>query len=159
MRPKGSAEELQKRRFQAIRLLNEGYGPTEVSRIVQVDLRTVFRWRDRFQESGKKGLQSKPHPGRRPKLTARQKDKLADILIDGPTEAGFSTDLWNGPRVARVIRRAFGIRYHPRHMPRLLRSLGWSPQRPERKAYERDERAYRRWLRDDWSGIKKSPAG
>jgi transposase len=155
MRPKGTAEELQKRRFHAIELLRQGYGPTEVSSILQVERRTVQRWHERQRESGERGLKAKPHPGRHPKLLANQKTKLVQILLEGPKAHGFSTELWSGPRIARLIRRSFGVQYHPNYVPRLLRSLGWSPQRPERKAYEKDERAVAHWLGTNWPRIKK----
>jgi transposase len=157
MRPKGSTEELEKRRFEAVRLLKDGYGPTELSRILRVDRRSIQRWHRRFRTSGPNALIGKPHPGRHPRLSMGQRRRLVDLLLEGPKANGFCTDLWSGPRVAQLIRRTFGVRYHPGHLPRLLRSLGWSPQRPERKAYERDERAVNRWLRYDWVRIKKSP--
>jgi len=88
-------------------------------------------------------------------LTERQRERLSRELLRGPLEHGFETDLWTGPRVGRVIQRLFGVRYHPEYVPRLLRALGWSPQKPESRAYERDEGEIRRWVREEWPRIKK----
>jgi transposase len=77
------------------------------------------------------------------------------ILSAGPLKSGYRTDLWTCPRVAEVIERNFGIRFHPGHVWKLLRSLAWSCQKPEQRARERDERAVRRWRQRDWPRIKK----
>ncbi|MFN3421683.1 MAG: winged helix-turn-helix domain-containing protein, partial [Armatimonadota bacterium] len=79
-------------------------------------------------------LRAKPHPGRPPRLTKPQRERLVQILLDGPRAAGFATDLWTLARVAQVIEREFGVRYHPGHVWYILRDLGWSPQKPARRA-------------------------
>lgn len=76
----------------------------------------------------------------------------------GARAAGFATDLWTCPRVAEVIRRAWGIRYHVDHIGRLLRSMGWTPQKPQRRARERDEDTIRRWVKVEWPRVKKRGA-
>ncbi len=73
----------------------------------------------------------------------------------GPLSAGFHTDLWTCRRVAEVVRREFGIAYHPAHLGRILHDLGFSPQKPQRRARERDEAAIQRWRERDWLRIKK----
>ena len=90
-------------------------------------------------------------------MTPKQKGQLSRVLLDGPKAHGFATDLWTCPRIAQVIRKRYNVDYHPVHVGRLLHALGWTPQRPERKAYERDEKAVRRWIAVDWERIKKSP--
>jgi transposase len=100
-------------------------------------------------------LAPKRHPGPPGKLDAAQRRRLGAALLEGSKAQGFATDLWTGPRVAQLVRRMFGVRYNPKYVPRLLRSLGWTPQRPEGRAYERDEKAIARWVRDEWPRIKK----
>jgi len=155
MRPFGSPEELERRRVQAIGLLKEGLTPVEVARRLGVDRRSVRRWRAAHEESGKLGVAARPASGRPPKLEAPARAKLEKRLLEGPLACGFATDLWTCPRVAQLIRREFGVRYHVDHVGRLLGSMGWSPQKPERRARERDEEAIRRWTKRDWPGIKK----
>ncbi len=103
-------------------------------------------------------LKAKPHPGRPPKLSEQQKRELAAILRQGPMAAGFPTDLWTLKRVAAVIERHFGVKYHPSHVWKVLRSMGWSAQKPERRARERDEAAIRHWREKTWPQVKKKPA-
>jgi transposase len=102
-------------------------------------------------------LKAKPHPGRKPRLSSRQKERLKKILLRGPLAAGYPTDLWTCPRVAEVIERTFGVKYHPDWVWYILRSLGWTCQKPEQRARERDEKAIRHWRSVDWPRIKKSP--
>jgi transposase len=100
-------------------------------------------------------LASKPHPGRTPYLDAEQKQRLVEILLKGPLAAGYPTDLWTCPRVAEVIAREFGVHYHVDYVWQVLRDLGWSCQKPEQRARERDEKAIERWRKREWPRIKK----
>lgn len=157
MRPKGSAKELQVRRQLAGRLLEEGKGVREVARLVQASPSSVSRWKQALEEGGMEALRAKPHGGRRPRLTAQQKQRLEEILLDGPVAAGFATALWTLARVAQVIERQFGVKYHPGHVWYILRDMGWSCQKPERRAREREEAAIARWRAEEWGRVKKSP--
>lgn len=159
MRPRGSPEALEQRRLRAIALLRGGMPPVEVARRVGADRRSVRRWRAAHRRGGLRGLAAKPAPGRPPKLDANAKLKLERRLLAGAQACGFPTDLWTCPRVAELIRREFGVRYHVDHLGRLLRSLGWTPQKPQRRARERDEAAIQRWIKADWPRIKKKPPG
>ena len=76
-------------------------------------------------------------------------------LLKGAKSNGFSTDLWTCPRVAQLIWERFGVDYHVDHIGRLLHGLGWGPQKPQRRAIERDEEAIRRWVNKEWPRIKK----
>lgn len=158
MRPKGSAEALEARRLEAGRQLQAGKGIREVARLVKASPSSVKRWKDALEEGGLEALAAKPHPGRPPRLTAGQKEDLATILLRGPRAAGFPTDLWTLPRIAKVIAKHFGVKYHPAHVWRILRGMGWSAQKPERRARERDEEAIRQWREKEWPRIKKKPA-
>lgn len=156
MRPKGSPEELESRRRRAIALLNQDYQPVEVARMVDVDRRSVRRWKAAYLKEGKQALKAKP-AGRPQKLQEKAKKALERKLLKGAKIAGFPTDLWTCPRVAQLIDALFGIRYHVDHIGRLLRSMGWSPQKPQRRAVERDEAEIQRWVRHEWPRIKKKP--
>jgi len=148
---------LEQRRLQAISLLNEGLQPVDVARRIGVNRRSVRRWRAEYKRNGSDGLKAKIASGRPPKLTAKQHKRLERYLIKGPLAAGFLTDLWTCPRVARVIRDKFNIDYHVDHIGRVLHGLGFSPQKPERCAIERDEKAIRYWVKHTWPHIKKKP--
>ena len=157
MRPHGSPEELEWRRRRAISLLYEGHQPVEVARMVGVDRRSVRRWKAAWLKDGQEGIEAKPASGRPPKLSNEEKCQLERELLKGARAAGFPTDLWTCPRVAHLIDEIFGVRYHVDHVCRFLRALGWSPQRPERRAAERDEDEIKRWVKEEWPRVKKKP--
>jgi transposase len=155
MRPKGSAAELETRRRLAGRLLLEGRKIGEVAQIVAASKSSVRRWRQAVQKGGLEALKAKPHPGPKPRLNEKQKQRLVKVLLAGPCKAGYRTDLWTCGRVAEVIAKTFGVKYHPAHVWKILRSLGWTPQKPEQRARERNEADIRRWRRQEWPRIKK----
>ena len=157
MRPTGSPEELERRRLRALALLEEGLQPVEVARRLGVDRRSVRRWRSAARKHGEAGVRARAAPGRPSRLTAARKRRLEALLLKGPVASGFDTDLWTCPRVTELIKRRFGIDYHVDHVGRLLHDLGWSPQKPARRAAERDEREIRRWVREEWPRVKKTP--
>jgi transposase len=118
-----------------------------------------MRWRDAREEDGEEGLRVRFSPGRPPKLTARQKKQLVTLLLLGALAYGYATDLWTTSRIARLIFREFRVRYHRTHVGRLLHALGWSVQKPERRALERNEERIEHWKRQTWPAIKKKPRG
>ena len=83
--------------------------------------------------------------------------KVEQALERGPKANGFPTDLWTLARVAEVIEAVTGVRYHPGHVWRVLRQMGWSRQRPARRAVERDDAAIERWVNERWPKVKKTP--
>lgn len=155
MRTKHSPRELEVRRQIAGRMLSQGYSVAEVASAVGASEPSVRRWRIAMRNGGLKALRAKPQRGKQPQLDAGQHQKLVEILLAGPRAAGFANELWTCPRVAQVIQRRFGVRYHPSHVWKLLRKLGWSCQKPEQRAREQDEEAIRRWRKCDWPRIKK----
>ncbi len=157
MRPSGSAEELERRRVRAVDLLNQGLAPVEVAHRVGVDRRSVRRWSAAYRKKGAAALKARPAPGRPSELDAKAKRQLERLLLQGAQAAGFHTDLWTCPRVAQLIQQRLGVSYHVDHIGRLLHSLGWSPQKPERRALERDAEAIRRWVKEQWPRVKKTP--
>lgn len=158
MRPHGSTEELERRRRHGVALLRQGHGVREVARMVGVTPGAVVAWRKQYEKKGEAGLAGKPHPGRKPKLSPAQRRELLRLLKRGARSNGYSTDLWTLRRIAEVIDKHFGVRYDLSHVWRMLTAMGWSAQKPERRARERDEIAIARWRGEDWPRIKKSAA-
>ena len=156
MRPAGSPSALQRRRERAIALLKDGYQPCDVASMLAVDRRSVRRWNAAYRKQGGKALHAKPAPGRPPKLLNPDRARLEKTLLQGARAAGFPTDLWTCPRIVATIERQFGVRYHVDHIGRLMRALGWSPQKPTRRAVERDEQAIAKWVKQDWPRVKKT---
>ena len=129
----------------------------DVARRVGASPSSVWRWKQAFDGGGLPALAPKPVPGRPRKLGPPQCQRLLALLLKGAMAYGYPNDLWTLKRIARVIRREFGVRYHPNHVWRLLRRCGWSCQVPERRAVQRDEAAIARWKRYRWPHIKKGP--
>jgi len=155
MRPKGSAQELERRRRQAVALLEQGMRPAEAARAVGTSRASVTRWQQAYEAGGEKALVSKPHPGGKSRLTVAQRKRLARLLLQGPRKHDYNTELWTLKRVAEVIAAHFGVEYHPSAVWHILRAMGWSCQKPERRARERNEDAVATWRREDWPRIKK----
>ncbi|MEW6683733.1 MAG: winged helix-turn-helix domain-containing protein [Nitrospirota bacterium] len=159
MRPKGSAAQLEARRHLALKLLDEGLSLNEVGRKLGCAPSSVMHWRNARRRGGRRALKVRPTPGRPPRLTPTQHRRLLRLLLQGAMAHGFRTELWTTQRIADLIGRVFRIRYHRDHVGRLLHRLGWSAQKPERRALERDEAAIARWKQTRWPQVKKTPRG
>ncbi|MBI4371465.1 MAG: transposase [Elusimicrobia bacterium] len=155
-RPMGSPAQLEQRRLRALELLKAGHGALWVSRKIGCARSAVYAWQESFRKDGEQGLKAKPVPGRPIRLNALQRKQLARILLSGATKSGYPSEMWTARRVAEVTEKRFGVDYHPNHMWRFLRSLGWSCQKPIKRARERDEAAIEHWKRYEWPSIKKS---
>ena len=155
MRPIGSPKALELRRRRAISLLEKGLGVREVARQLKCSPSSVSRWKSEVRARGPDALRPKPAPGRPRLLSSQKRARLLKLLLKGAKAHGFSTDLWTLPRVAELIDRTFGVRYHPAHVWKVLRSEGWTCQKPERRARERDEAAIEKWRKERWPHIKK----
>ena len=149
--------QMEKRRRQAARLFEKDCPPPEVARRLGVARQVAYKWRDLWQKGGYSALASKGPAGRKPKLTGAQTQQVTEALLAGPAAQGYKSDLWTLPRVAALIEDLTGVRYHPGHVWRLMGASGFSCQRPERRAVERDEKAIRRWQRVEWPALKKGP--
>jgi transposase len=148
-------------RLRAARMFEQGTSQAEVVRRLGTSRQNVSRWHARWRQGGRAALRAAGRAGRRPKLSAAQRRRVERALLKGARAHGFDTDLWTLARVAVVIEQTTGVRHHPSQVWRVLRQLGWSVQRPARRAAERDEAAITRWVKQDWPRIrqKRPPAG
>lgn len=154
MRPKGNAEELERRRIRGVQLAEGGERPSVVARILGVTPSSLQRWRRAARK--RNGLLADPVPGRPRLLSDKQLAKLERLLLKGATAHGWANELWTAARVAVLIRRHFGIQYHPEHVRKLLRQrLGWTSQKPQKHARECNDQEVERWLAEDWPRIAR----
>lgn len=150
--------QLEERRLAAGRLLRAGrLSHAEIARRLDVSGAAVCQWAQRLCEGD--DLTRRPHSGRPARLTSTQWDAALAILARGACASGFDTERWTLRRIARVLRREFGVAYHPHSLSVLLRAHGWSTQRPATRAKERDEALIAAWLRHDWPAVKRGLAG
>ena len=149
--------QMERRRKQAAGLFAKGRSAPEVARRLGVARQVAYRWKDAWKQGGKPALASKGPAGRKARLAADQTRIITNALLAGPAARGYKTALWTLPRVADLIEDLTGVRYHPGHVWRILGASGFSCQRPERRAVERDEKAIRKWQRVEWPALKKKP--
>lgn len=150
-------EALERRRMRAVRLFEQGETQAAVARRLDVSRTTAMRWAQAWEQGGREELRAAGRAGRKPRLSREQLDQVEQALREGPLALGYHTELWTLPRVAELIQRVTGVRYHPGHVWRVLRQLGWSLQKPTTRARERDEEAIQRWVKTTWPAIKKTP--
>ncbi len=150
--------QLERRRLKAVKLFDRGLSQAEVARQVGVHRQSACRWFKAWQANGPQALQKAGRAGRKPRLTAEHLGQLERALKEGPECHGFGALLWTTRRVATVIERQTGVRYHPDHVCRLLQKLGWSCQRPASQARERDESQIARWRKVRCPALKKRPS-
>jgi transposase len=159
MRPKGSAEVLEERRHRGLALVRRGLSLNAVARQLGCAASSVMRWRDAVRAHGRAGLKVRPTPGRPSRLTAAQWQRVVRALVKGAMARGYRTELWTTARIAVVIKDLCGVEYHRDHVGRLMHTLGWSHQKPEARALERDEARIAHWKRREWPRVKKTPRG
>ena len=152
---RGDLAALEARRLQGGRLFGQGKTRAQVARELGVSRMSAGRWYQVWVQEGVEGLRGPGRTGRRPRLDESQLQQLEAALLAGPAAQGYRTQLWTLPRIARLIQKLFGIRYHPGHVWKILRRMGWSVQRPERQAKERDEEAIAGWHKRRWPQRKR----
>lgn len=146
------------RRFRAWELKQEGWRPSEIAAALGVTRGAVSQWFKQAEEGGMEALVSRKGGGPKPRLNDDQLQQLPMLLAKGPEAYGFRGDVWTRPRVARVIEQVFDVRFTPQHVGNLLRKIGWSRQKPVRRASQRNESAIEQWRIEKWPELKKKPS-
>jgi transposase len=149
----------QARRERAAELFARGRSQAEVARQLDVSRQSASRWHTRWQADGTTALRTRGPTGRRPKVPDTALEAIEQALLEGALTHGFPTDVWTLDRIAVVIQGLTGATLSNPSVWRLLRGrLGWTVQRPERQATERDEQAIQHWVAHEWPRIKKGHA-
>ena len=160
VRPRRDFEALTQRRLRAGKMFDDGSPQADVVRELGVSRETASQWQATWREHGVEGLRGAQRAGRLPRLTDAQLVKVELALAKGPKVNGFPTELWTLARIATVIERVTGVSYSTTQTWWVLRErLGWSRQRPARRAIEADQDAIAAWARDRWPVVKKTPDG
>lgn len=144
------------RRLRAFELKQEGWSQQSIARALGVGKSAVSQWMKRAREGGgKEALRKRFSPGAPPRLDADQRARLFRLLDKGAVAHGFRGEVWTCQRVAQLIKREFGVGYHPAHVSRILKRMGFSWQKPDRLADQRDEDAIQEWREKRWPELKK----
>jgi transposase len=158
VRARRDFEALAQRRLRAAEMFERGKRQADVAAELGVSAQTASRWHRAWQEKGRGGLAGAGRAGRRRKLSDGQLAQVEAALEAGPKANGFPTEMWTLARVAEVIEWVTGTRYSQAQTWVVLRErLGWTRQRPARRAVERNEEAIAAWVKQDWPRIKKAP--
>jgi transposase len=151
-------DRLQARRLRAAELFAAGVRQGEVARQLEVSAQAVSVWHARWRQGGAEALRSRGPSGPVARLSDQQLAQVEQALLEGATANGFIGELWTLNRIALVTERLTGVHHHPAWVWALLHHrLGWSVQRPMRRAAERDQAAIDRWVKERWPQILQTP--
>ena len=146
-----------RRRIRAGRMLLAGKTPAEAAAAVGVARQTAYTWKAVLEEGGIDALRNMPTRGRPARLDDAQLQSLASVLLQSPTEHGFGSELWTLKRIGLLIEQRYDVQFGQTQVWRILGALGFSAQKPDRRAIERNEDAVQIWKRKPWPALKKRP--
>lgn len=144
-------------RLESILLSIEGHTAGQIANLLKVDRTTIPLWINKWNQYGLTGLLDGYRSGRRRKLEKEDLEKLADILESGPVAYGLSTGVWTSIIITSVIDEEFEVQYHPGHVRKLLKQLGFSVQRPTIQLANADPKQQNKWIRYTYPNLKKTP--
>lgn len=153
--PSAHTRQLEKRRLKAGSFFAKGKTQAWVARHFLVTTATTNAWHQAWMKEGKRGLLAKGRSGAPPKLNGNDLKRIEDLLVKGPQFQGYASELWTLERIAKLIRQTTRVSYHPGHVWKILGNLGWSVQKPETRARERNKRKIRQWMRKEFPRIQK----
>jgi transposase len=155
MRKPGTQAQWEAKRMIAANMFEQQLEADEIAASLDVDTQTVRTWRRRFEAFGRDGLRARKHKGRPSRLSEAQRQRLAQMLLQTPAECGFDKYLWTQQLIADLIKRELGISYHHDHIGVILREMGFTHQKPMRRARERDEARIEAWRQEQWPALLK----
>ena len=135
-----------------------GWQQKKIAEALGVSRGAVSQWVKRARTGGKEALDTPPRTGRPARLSRADRQRLVKMLAKGAEAFGFRGAVWTNPRVAKVIEDELGVRYHPAHVSRILKALGWTPQKPRVQAKQRKPEEIERWWQERWPELKKRPS-
>ena len=149
----------EERRKRAWELKQQGWKQKDIAVALGVTEGAVSQWIKCGRDGGEEALKAQPAKGATPRLTAEQQAQIPGVLAKGAPAYGFGGEVWNSRRLARAIKREFGVSYHPDHCGYLVRQMGYSMQKPTQRATQLNEKAIEHGKAHHWPRLKKSRAG
>ena len=148
--------QLEERRTLAFERLDTGFRPAEIALELGVSRQIVYLWKTVFDQHGIAGAKAKPHPGPGKNITAEQLEEFKTMILQGALIHGFPSDAWTCVRAAALLETTFGLVYTADHVGVLMKALGLSPQKPDKRSMKRDETKIRVWEHETLPDLKKS---
>lgn len=145
----------ERRRLRAWELHLQGWKQKDIADKLDATPGAVSQWIKRGRQEGVHALKKRKACGPPRRLSWVQRAQLPRLLARGAPSFGFSGEVWTRARVAAVIEREFGVKYHPDYVGSLLRSCGWSYPKPVCRATQRDEAALQKWAQERLPALKK----
>ncbi|MEK7397625.1 MAG: winged helix-turn-helix domain-containing protein [Candidatus Poribacteria bacterium] len=144
-------------RLHAVTLSIEKHTSGQIANLLKVNRTNVPDWIHSWNNHGSDGLLEGHRSGRKNTLNNDDKIKLEDILESGPVAYGLNTGVWTSKIVTQIIGEEFGIEFHPGHVRKLLKEIGFSVQRPTYKLVNADAKKKNKWIRYTYPNLKKKP--
>lgn len=155
---KRDRQAFEQRRLKAIKLYQKGHTQYQIAKTFKVSFEAVSNWVEAYKSKGLKGLKTKGQPGPKSKLTATDRKKLKAAILKGPEAFGYDTGIWTLGRITALIRKLAKATFQTTQTWRIVTSLGFSCQKPVRRAKERNETAIQNWKLKDFPRLKKMGA-
>lgn len=150
-----SRKDKEKRRLQAMHLYQKGISQYRIAKKFDVSFEAVSKWVEAYEKKGADSLKSKGKPGPKSKLDQEKQQKLKKAILKGPKAMGYKTDLWTLERLQALIKKISRVNYHQGHVWKIMINLGFTCQKPQRRAKERNEAAIREWKLETFPRLKK----
>jgi transposase len=155
MRKPGDPKEWERVRNIAANMMDMGMTPAQIAPAIGVAVQSVRAWRRVYRKLGRAGLAARKPSGRPLELSLEHRQQLAQMLLKTPQECGFDKYLWTQQLIAELIEREFGVHYHHDHVGDVLHQMGFTHQKPARRARERDEQRIESWRQETWPALLK----
>ena len=149
------SQKLEKRRLKAGILFKQGYSQAKVARTLRVTRAAVHYWRQDYVKQGMRGLKSKGPVGFSSKLTKKDKNLFRKAILKGPLFYGYETDLWTIPRLKAILKKVTRVSFGNVWVWNIVRNLGFTPQKPQVKAVQRNDKKIKEWKDKTLPGLKK----
>jgi transposase len=144
------------RRIHAVLLNHQRHSSGEIADLLGAPRSKVSLWLGQYESYGWEALLEGHRSGRPKELTSTQLSQLDGVIDSGPIAYGFASGVWTSPMIARVIQEEFNVQYHPGHVRKVLKALGFSVQRPRRQLAKADPAEQDRWQRYTYPQLKKN---
>lgn len=149
------AKSLERRRFEAAKFFKQGKSQVWIAKHYGVSRVSAHYWYWAWKKQGPSGLKAQGKSGAPPKLTKKHLVRIEKVLLKGPRAEGYDNDLWTLPRIGKVIKTISKVTYHPGHVWKILKALGWTRQKPETRARERNEEKIEQWKKERFPALQK----